>query len=69
MIRHPRHRAPKNPELANAQADFTAEGAPAPGKVANGNAVVPPLVATKVGAPIKPPPRRKGPAPAGRHRW
>lgn len=33
------HRAPKTPQLAEQQADYTAEGAPPPGKLARSESV------------------------------
>jgi hypothetical protein len=66
MIRRPRTTAPKDPALAEAQAEFTSEGAPAPGKVAT---QVPVLPATAGAVSPKKSNTRKGPAPAGRHRW
>jgi hypothetical protein len=71
MILHPRTRAPKSPGLAEAEADFTAEGAPPPGKVATTTPVVPPAVTPLVSRdPVRARRKtRKGPAPVGRHRW
>jgi hypothetical protein len=71
MIRHPRTRARKSASLIQAQADFTAEGAPPPGQVATQAPVLPAAAATAVRpAPAKARGNaRKGPAPVGRHRW
>lgn len=59
-----RTRVPDDPVLGEAQAEFTSEGAPAPGKVATR---APQLPANKT-APKKSN-ARKGPPHAGRHRW
>lgn len=64
MIRRPRLRVPQAPVLAEAQAKFTSEGAPAPGKVA----IRAPLVPAHAATPKKSN-TRKGPPHAGRHRW
>ncbi len=68
MIRRPRSPVPKTPSLAEAQAEFTAEGAPAPGKVSTRVPAMPPAT-NAAAAPRKASNARKGPAPAGRHRW
>lgn len=69
MITRPHPRKTLPPELAAAQADFTSEGAPPPGKVANAPPALPLATTTARRVAVKPPTRRKGPTPAGRHRW
>lgn len=69
MITRPQPRKTMPLELAAAQADFTAEGAPPPGKVANAPPELPPAPTKACRVAVKPPTRRKGPTPAGRHRW